>query len=136
MKRTELTRRTPLRVSVKPAKRQRDTGPTRKVRGLVAERDKGRCQLCQHPTDHLHHRRARRMGGSSDPTTNLPANLLSVCADCHQQIELNRSDSLDAGLLLHAGEEPERVPLLTYLGSVWLRNDGTVSLEPPQEEQP
>lgn len=67
MKRTELRRKTPmLRTSATRPSRPRYTGPTAKVRALVRARDGG-CIICGDQTVDLQHRRARGMGGSTNP---------------------------------------------------------------------
>lgn len=64
-------------------RRPADTGPTASVKAAVKHRDGNACVICGRPgtdTDPLviHHRRGRGAGGSSDPSTNRPSNLLAV----------------------------------------------------------
>jgi hypothetical protein len=96
----------------KPAK---NTGPSAKVLVAVKARSGGRCEfpyLCPLPSVHTHHRRPRRMGGSSDPATNLPSNLLRLCLAHHEWAEANRAEALRLGLLVHANADPAHVPVL------------------------
>lgn len=105
----------------------RNTGPSMAVRNLVLMRDYGRCVVCwSQRAEQIQHRRPRGMGGSRDPRVNMPANLLSICCDCHRHAELNRSDSYDRGLLLHDVAAAEETPVLTdHRGLVRYFNDGT-----------
>jgi hypothetical protein len=66
------------------------------------------------------------MGGSTAVGSNLPANLIDVCADHHDHIEARRSAALLEGLLLHAGANPASMPILTRhaLGPVLLDDAG------------
>lgn len=138
-RKTPLTSSTPLprsglgrnagpKLPAKP-KRRKDTGPSAAVRRLVAARSGGMCEAaaCWQAATELHHRRPRRMGGSSDPTTNLPANLLDLCRGHHSRAESNRTEALAWGLLLHANQDPIHVPVVSRHGRVWLRHDGTTS---------
>lgn len=77
----------------------------------------------------IHHRRPRRIGGSSDPATNSPANLMLVCGSgttgCHGRIESNRHNAIVLGYLLHAWDDPAKVPVLhPRRGLVLLTDDG------------
>ncbi|MFJ5532450.1 HNH endonuclease [Streptomyces sp. NPDC093261] len=96
------------------------SGPTAKVRELVWQRAEGRCERCFLPItggDHsIHHRRPRGMGGSSDPATNSPANLLLLCGSgvtgCHGWVETHRELAYQTGLLVHRWQDPRDVPLI------------------------
>ena len=84
---------------VKP--RKRDTGPSKRVRKLVRNRAQGRCeQGCGHPGTHTHHRRPRALGGSSDAATNLPSNLVLLCAFHHALFDSYREYALAGGWLV------------------------------------
>ena len=37
----------------------------------------------------MHHKKKRGSGGTSDPMSNHPSNLVKVCASCHNLIENN-----------------------------------------------
>ena len=56
----------------------------RRLRQFVYERDGGRCQYCDNPTElcecHIHHVLELSGGG-----TNHPSNLKTLCRDCHKQ---------------------------------------------------
>lgn len=134
--RSELKRYKPLRevsekraaASGRPA-RPRDTGPDRATRDLVLERDGG-CVVCGTGPYGLqiHHRKPRRLGGSSDPAINAPSNLTSACEDHHAWIESHRAKALGLGLLLHDKADPAEVPVLHHLyGWVLLHDDGSVT---------
>lgn len=61
-----------------------------RTRFLVLERDNYQCQLCGTGGENrlqLHHLTYRSQGGTHDP-----ANLVTVCFVCHQQIHLGRAD--------------------------------------------
>lgn len=148
MKRTPLVRRTPLRqVSLKrvahKTSRSVSTGPDANTVEAVLERDAYSCAVCgelvgsRRGVDYsIHHRRPRRMGGTSQPDTNLPSNLLTVCGSgttgCHGHIESHRADAYDAGWLLHASDVPSQTPILHALhGWVFCTDDGRVELVPP-----
>ncbi len=51
------------------------------IRKFVMARDSGTCVVCGKPAQHLHHVKARHLGGS-----NLPENLVCLCADCHTRV--------------------------------------------------
>jgi len=69
------------------AKRRAKEAAYWKACALVNLRDGLRCKVCNHPTrdGHHHHIRPRSLGG---PDTT--ANLIRVCADCHQAIHAKR----------------------------------------------
>lgn len=144
-------RRTPLKAAAPTAKprerraaRRRDTGPTQTVRDIVWERSGGRCEMCQRPLAGIpwsrHHRNPRRMGGTRRAGVNAPSNLLAICGTgttgCHAVVEHNRRASLDAGLLLHAGDDPRLVAVELAIGLVWLDDDGMYLLNPPAPTSP
>lgn len=144
MKRSPLSRRTPLRAAQiravrdgddleapkKPA--QRDTGPSKAVRRQVEARD-GSCARCDlpglrvWPAHQVHHRRPRGMGGSQRDNTNSPANLLWLCAVCHAWIERHREQALADGYLIGQHyTDPSAIPVLWHGRYVYLGHDGTV----------
>jgi 5-methylcytosine-specific restriction protein A len=109
------------------AKRPRNTGPTASVLKILARRSEGLCEFWQCLNEGIqnHHRRPRRMGGSSDPATNQASNLIKLCLHHHSFAESHRTKALELGLLLHASADPLRAPALLRYGTVLLDNDGS-----------
>ncbi|MDE2100837.1 MAG: hypothetical protein KGL39_26560 [Patescibacteria group bacterium] len=116
----------------------------RRVRGLVVLRDEGICQWCGERVTgldmtegnySLQHRRARGMGGSSRPETDLPGNLVLVhgsgTTGCHGHIESHREEAARRGFILPQPTSrttwvPADVPILVRnsFGYAWeLRDD-------------
>ena len=62
------------------------------------------------------------MGSTNRVESNLAANLISVCADCHAWIESNRTQALSDGWLVGQSRMPAMEPLL-YKGQWKLLND-------------
>lgn len=88
------------------------TGFSKKVRDLVRDRANGRCEQCaQRPGAQYHHRRPRGMGGSKDPDTNLAANCVFVCDQCHRLMESYRFEYGQRGWLVAQGKKPCETPL-------------------------
>jgi hypothetical protein len=129
----------------KPAKVPRDTGPSRKVRKLVLERDDYCCVCCGKSVIgqvySLQHRDARGSGGTSDPMANSPVNLVTMLGDgltgCHGRVEL-REDPADGrkGYRLDAGQDPALTPVwrVNEFGVgrwAWPAHDGTWIYEAP-----
>lgn len=140
--RTTPMRRTSLKASTAPRKRQRDTGPTPKVRALVLARDGFACVCCGGSViGHvysLQHRKRRSQGGRSDAP-----NLIVVLGDgsqgCHARID-SREDPHDeaAGYTVRSYDDPARMPVLYVSphGSgqmAWLLPDGGLAFESPYE---
>lgn len=146
-----MVRKTPLRAKTKlttkvgiarrkaqSAKRVKETGPSKLVVALVFDRDGGcciRCGLAVRPEDRgerwsIQHRRARGAGGDVRPETNLPANLVILCGSatsaggCHEWAENNRTEARLAGLSMRWKQDPQKVPLLTWWGPVYLDDKG------------
>jgi hypothetical protein len=116
--------------------RHRNTGPAPAVVDAVCERAQWSCELCSMPVGdrrgvdhHIHHRRPRRMGGSSLPDTNLPQNLLLLDPSCHDVVEKDRSAAYAGGWLVHQDADPLTVEVLRH-GREWvlLREDATVEV--------
>lgn len=104
---------------------------------LVTVRD-GQCVArATHPGkaklgEQIHHRKPRRMGGTTQAAINAPGNLIWLCRDCHEWIESNRLAAVKAGWLVPGNEEPVKTPLL-YLGRWTLLDDGGgVNPYPPE----
>lgn len=96
------------------------------TRLLVYARAGQCCELCGVYAygGSLHHRRPRGMGGSKDPVTSSPANALLLCGSgttgCHGQVEGNRADALERGLLLRQHQDPTTEPVDLLIGRVIL----------------
>lgn len=101
----------------------RATGPDLRTRQGVIDRDERRCRRCRAPMAHLHHRKPRGLGGSRDPLINSPANLVCLCAGCHEWIERHRTESYDTGWLVHRRESPSDIPLLVGDYEIYLDDD-------------
>lgn len=85
---TPLARRADLKDAPKKSKRPRDTGPSKDVKDFLRTvRAKGRCErCCAGGRLDVHHRRARKAGGTKRPEINSPENLLVLCRSCHHAI--------------------------------------------------
>jgi 5-methylcytosine-specific restriction protein A len=114
------------------------TIPERSRKAVLA-RSGNRCELCGRPATNTHHRRPRGGGGSKDPATNLPANLLRLCGSgtvgCHALIESRRTWAYDLGLLVHQGQDPSRVPVRFNASWVLLDNRGGMTPCAPPSDQ-
>jgi len=151
MKRSAPVRRTPLRAKAKlsartnltrrkaqSAKRSIKTGPSKLVVQLVYRRDGGCCVRCGRAVRFegrgeewsAQHRRARGSGSDPRPETNLPANLVVLCGSatsaggCHQHVESHRTEARLAGLSMRWKQDPQKVPLSTWWGAVFLDDKG------------
>lgn len=96
---------------------------------IVLARSAGLCEACGAVGTNTHHRRPRGSGGSKDPATNRPSNLLRLCGSgttaCHGHIEANRRWAYDLGLLVRQNASPAEVPvLLLRPGWVYLDDFG------------
>ena len=103
---------------------------TRAMRHLVITRDLGRCVRCglyvcdpetftpRHQFS-LQHRRARGAGGSKDPVTNSPVNLIVLCGtgttECHGWVESHRVKAQRLGFAVAQWQDPELVPVQHWL---------------------
>jgi 5-methylcytosine-specific restriction endonuclease McrA len=89
----------------------RNTGPSKDERAEVYGRSGGKCERCYHRTTDMaiHHRLPRRMGGTSNPLINDPANLVLLCRACHDDVESNRGNAYLFGWLLHADDDPRTI---------------------------
>jgi hypothetical protein len=151
VKRSEIRRYTPLRAKAKlttrtnltrrkaqSAKRSIKTGPSKLVVQLVFRRDGGCCVRCGRAVRpegrgeewSVQHRRARGAGGDARPETNLPANLVILCGSatsaggCHQHVESHRAEARLAGLSMRWKQDPQKVPVSTWWGAVFLDDKG------------
>lgn len=108
-------------------RRYRSTGPIPAVVEIVYERDGYACFVCGVPvgplrgTEHvIHHRRARRSGGSQLPDTNLPQNLILLDVDCHTTVERERTAAYEGGWLVYQNHDPLLVEILWHAES-WIK---------------
>lgn len=120
----------------------RNTGPSRKVRGLVLARDNFQCVGCGKAVGgtctwwSLQHRVARGVGGD-----NSPCNLVVLCGSatsqgCHRLCEDRDREMHERGLWLRSDEDPAMVPVMiaSEHGSgvtAWLTEAGTFAFEAP-----
>jgi len=120
----------------------RDTGPSRKVRALVLERDRSRCVSCGRYIGDgytwwsLQHRKARGVGGD-----NSPCNLIVLCGSatsqgCHRLREDRDREMHDRGLWLRSDEDPATVPVMIASEhssgvTAWLTDMGGYVYESP-----
>lgn len=82
------------------------------VRKSILLRDEGKCRKCSRPAHHVHHRRVKGIGGTSDATIKYgQANLVSLCAECHAFIHAHPAQSYEKGWLVHSWQDPEDVPV-------------------------
>lgn len=106
---------------------------TPRVKRAIRKRAGFQCEVCTTqlgPTGehmaHIHHRRPRGMGGSTDPMTGHVTNGLLLCPTCHVKIESHRDWALDRGFLVHQGQNPATVPVRLWNSfDVYLLLDGT-----------
>lgn len=82
----------------------------------------------------IHHRQPRGMGGSTDPLSASPANLLTLCGSgttgCHGWVESHRTQAEALGFIVRHGIDPATVPVWID-GYRWmLRHDGSKSPQP------
>lgn len=111
---TPLERMSRLRSSGPVKAKRRDTGPSRPVRLIVRQRAQDKCEACRSDGTDIHHRRPRAMGGTTDPATNRPPNLVLLCRQCHRWFESHRTVALELGWLVLQGHDPALVPLTLW----------------------
>lgn len=106
------------------------SGVSTRTREVLAKRSGGKCEVCGGgKATEVHHRRPRGMGGSRKAATNLPSNLLHLCAGCHRGlIEIHREVALNAGWLVRQADDPAGVAVHLRYGTVYLGDQGEVSL--------
>lgn len=146
MKRTPLTRKTPLARTGAPLTRKQPRPALPDTEGfswllsastpLVLARSGGICEYtepyakrrgrpitagdCGNPTGPLHHRHPRKMGGSRDPMIHSPANLLALCWQHHEYVEGHREEARRRGLLVPWNEPPHEFAVELRYGRIWL----------------
>jgi len=64
------------------------------------------CRRCGAVSVHTHHRKLRSQGGD-----NSPANLIRVCAECHDWIHYNPAEAYEQGYLVKSWQNPEDVEI-------------------------
>lgn len=97
------------------------------TRLAIRYRAEQRCEICALRIvsgAQYHHRKPRRMGGTSDPATGSPANGMYLHPGCHRKVEENRLRSMGYGWLLSSVDDPEEVPLIVMGRWVLLTGDG------------
>ncbi|MDQ3107577.1 MAG: hypothetical protein M3Q68_07200, partial [Actinomycetota bacterium] len=116
-------------------RRPRNTGPSKKVRALVYERDGHRCVCCG-ATENLTigHRRNRGMGGSKDPATNRLSALITECWSCNSASEADpamQERALGKGWKVRQGTDPRLVRCWVIgAGPVFLLDSGGYTANP------
>lgn len=114
-------------------RRRRAEADLRTARRIVYQRDGGRCARCALSVhgipSSVHHRRRRGMGGTHDPRSHDPRNLVLVCGTgttgCHGWIESHRGDAYVHGWLIRSHDDLD-TPLVDIAGRViYLHADGT-----------
>ena len=110
----------------------RRTGPSQETRELVYKRDQYRCARCGKHAGNgpmsIQHRRARGMGGTRQPNTNSPSNLILLCGDgvqgCHGRIERNRAEARKTGYNVpQFVANPASIPVRYWDGRTYILND-------------
>ena len=82
------------------------------ARRITLIRDGYKCLLCFEEATDVHHRRAKGMGGTSDPDVKYGlANLISLCRFHHSWVHGHVKESRQTGLIVPSWENPEDVPL-------------------------
>ncbi len=126
----------------------RNTGPTAATRKIVYERARGLCERCGQPIAQqfsIHHRLARGMGGTKDPSANSPSNLVLLCGSattpdgCHTTVERFRQAAITTGWIVPRTADPARTPVKFPTGRWYLLNpDGTLTptSRPETQETP
>jgi len=120
------------------------TGLARAMRHLVIARDLCRCvrcgiSVCDPETFtpwhqfSLQHRRARGAGGSKNPLTNSPVNLIVLCGtgttECHGWVESHRIKAQHLGFAVAQWQDPELIPVQHWLhGPAFLTAGGWVPI--------
>lgn len=112
------------------SRKPKSVRPTDEVRAEAYARDQWWCVRCGtgDVALNLHHRTARGMGGTRDPLSASPANLITLCGSgttgCHGWVESHREVSFKEGWLVPRGIDPATVPV--RCGGYWwfLDHDG------------
>jgi 5-methylcytosine-specific restriction protein A len=100
-----------------------------KTRKLILARDSGKCLRCLGEACDVHHRKPKGMGGADADTEFGPANLVSLCRECHSFCHLNPALAYESGFLVHSGEDPAAIPLRVGSYSHLIKLDALGNLE-------
>lgn len=98
---------------------------TQATTDAVLERDMWCCVACgarvsgQRGVHYsIHHRHPRKMGGSLAPWIDQPSNLVTLCGSgttlCHGEVESNRTQAEEIGLLVPTGKTPAHIPIQVF----------------------
>lgn len=87
----------------------------------------------------IHHRKPRRMGGTTDIRINQTSNLMAICGSgttgCHGWLEHNRQVAYKKGWLVRANENAAEIEVEVHQGNeitrVYLTDDAQYSEEIP-----
>lgn len=112
---------------------RRQTGPDPATRQAVYERDGYRCCRCRSSEGPfaIHHRSARRAGGSRLPEKNALSNCVLLCDfGCHRFVESYRTFAEREGLIVRSHDDPATTPLL-YRGR-WVLLTDLGAVEPTE----
>lgn len=106
----------------------RYTGPDFWTQQVVLARFANRCARCgQYRGGSIHHRKPRRLGGTTDPAINYTSNLLWLCGNgttgCHGAIESHRTVAYENGWLLADRAVATEVEVLLWDGRRVLLDD-------------
>jgi hypothetical protein len=123
-----------------PVKAQRGPGndPPPQVRLAVAKRSEGLCERCRSARAvHVHHRQPKQAGGTWRRLIHALFNLVHFCTPCHIYVHAHPLESYTAGWLVHSGDDPALVPVITVLedgtrSPRWLTADGKYSDDDPR----
>jgi hypothetical protein len=121
---------------------RRETGPDRKTRKLVLERDSHACVCCGVSVEgrpySLQHRKRRSQGGGNSPS-NLITVLGTGTTGCHERIDSRRDPHDEAkGYTVRSWQDPAEVGVMVFAGpdgsgvTYWLTDDGQRTTEAPE----
>lgn len=117
----------------------KNTGPTQKVRALVAARSNGNCEwpACPQLATDVHHRLNRKSGGRHGEMAeriNQAAWLLHACRTHHDVVTSPHGEArlvaLAMGWVLLESHDAHLIPVVSCHGRVWLTDDGTFTTAP------
>lgn len=98
------------------------------ARQTVLARAGWRCERCLSlPVDHVHHRRPKGSGGTSEEWVERPANIVALCRPCHEWAHAHPREAYATGWLIRklGGDMADMVPLTPLAGDrFWLTDEG------------